>query len=127
LGTVINFLADIHFNFIKEKIIVVDGFDIFSIKVDDLQYISIEELSKKKRNVFLSIFFDPINTMHLPSKYVYRNGKTFNIVFHMKKQGDIVLYYGWLYKTKSGERIQKQLQKFMLIKDEFFKHRKKED
>lgn len=123
IGGVFTLNEGIHFNYKKEKIIIVKGMTIQTIHMKDVKYISIEEISKNKKGNIIQKFVDPINQIHLPSKYVYNNGKVFDIVFYMKKIGNIKIYYGWLYRTTSIKRINRQLENFKKIKDNFLKYK----
>lgn len=119
------FNEGIHFNYKKEKIIIVKGMMIKSINMNDVKYFNIEEIRKTKKGNITQKFVDTYDQVDIPSKYVYNNGKVFNIVFYMKKVGDIKVYYGWLYKTRSIDRINNQLEKFKKIKENFMKYKNK--
>ena len=41
----------------------------------------------------------------------------------MKNIGNIKVYYGWLYRTRSFERINNQIEKFNKIKENFMKYK----
>jgi hypothetical protein len=83
-----------------------------SINMKDVKYFSLEEINKTKKGNLTQIFVDTYDQVNIPSKYVYNNGKVFNIVFYMKNIGNIKVYYGWLYRTRSIERINNQIDKF---------------
>ena len=124
LATIFTFNEGIHFNYKKEKIIIVKGLMIKSINMKDVKYFSLEEISKKKKGNLTQKFVDTYDQVNMPSKYVYNDGKVFNIVFYMKNIGDIKVYYGWLYRTKSIERINSQIEEFKRIKENFMKYKK---
>ena len=111
------------FNLEKEKIIIIKGMMIKSINMKDVKYFSLEEINKTKKGNLIQRFVDTYDQVNMPSKYVYNNGKVFNIVFYMKNIGNIKVYYGWLYKTRSIERINSQLEKFKEIKKNFMKYK----
>lgn len=113
----------IHFNYKKEKIIIVKGMSIKKINMPDIRYFNIEEISKRKGNI-IRRFFDTTDQINLPSNYVYNKGKVYNIVFHTIDGKTIKIYYGWLYKTNSIDRIVKQLEKFKKVKEKFIKYKK---
>lgn len=120
--TIFIFNEGIHFNYKKEKIVIVQGMMIKSINMNDVKYFNIEEVSKKRKKDLVNKFFDSYRQIGTP-EYVYNNGKIFKIVFHMKKE-DIVIDYYWLYKTTSIERINRQLEEFKKIKERFMKYKK---
>lgn len=111
----------IHFNYKKKKIIIIDFIFIKIINMKDVKYISIEEIHRKRKNVGVPKFADSIDKAIYYSKYVYRNGKVFNIIFHLQNQ-DILVYYGWLYKAKSIKRVEKQLEMLQKMKNKFMKY-----
>lgn len=117
------FNEGIHLNYKKQKIIIVKGVMIKSINMKDVKYFSLEEISKTKKGNFTQKFVDTYDQVNIPSKYVYNNGKVFNIVFYMKNIGNIKVYYGWLYRTRSIERINNQIEKFKKIKENFMKYK----
>ena len=94
-----------------------------SINMEDVKYFSLEEISKTKKGNLTQKFTDTYDQVNIPSKYVYNNGKVFNIVFYMKNIGNIKVYYGWLYRTRSIERINNQIEKFNKIKENFMKYK----
>ena len=123
LATIFTFNEGIHFNFKKEKIIIIKGMMIKSINMKDVKYFSLEEINKTKKGNLTQKFVDTYDQVNMPSKYVYNNGKVFNIVFYMKNIGNIKVYYGWLYRTRSIERINNQIEKFKKIKENFMKYK----
>ena len=127
VGTIIcmlfTFNEGIHLNYKKQKIIIVKGVMIKFINMKDVKYFSLEEISKTKKGNFTQKFVDTYDQVNIPSKYVYNNGKVFNIVFYMKNIGNIKVYYGWLYRTRSIERINNQIEKFKKIKENFMKYK----
>ena len=123
LATIFTFNEGIHFNFKKEKIIIIQGMMIKSINMKDVKYFSLEEIKKTKKGILSQKLVDTYDKVNIPSKYVYNNGKVFNIVFYMKNIGNIKIYYGWLYKTNSAERINNQLDDFKKIKERFMKYK----
>lgn len=123
LATIFAFNEGVHFNYKKEKIIIVKGIMIKSINMRDIKYFSLEEINKTKKGNFIQKFVDTYDQVNIASKYVYNNGKVFNIVFYMKNIGNIKVYYGWLYRTKSIERINSQIEKFNKIKDNFMNYK----
>jgi len=120
--TVFSYNEGIHFNYKKEKIVIVDGFIIKILNMNDVKYFAIEEVSKKKKKNIVSKFSDSYKQIGQPS-YVYNNGKVFKIIFHLKK-GNLIISYHRLYKTSSIERISKQLSKFQEMKESFMKYKK---
>ena len=47
-------------------------------------------------------------------KYVYNNGRTFNIIFKIKDKSGYIIhksYFGWMYKEKSIVRVNKVVNK----------------
>ena len=123
LAAIFTFNEGIHFNYKKGKITIVQGMMIKSINMEDVRYFSLEEIKKPKKGNLIQIFVDTFDRVDLPSKYVYNNGRVFNIVFYMKNIGNIKVYYGWLYRTRSIERINSQLEKFKEIKEKFMKYK----
>lgn len=127
IGTIIcmlfTFYEGIHFNYKKEKIIIVKGMMIKSINMKDVKYFSLEEIKKAKKGNLTQKLVDTYDQVNIPSKYVYNNGKVFNIVFYMKNIGNIKVYYGWLYRTRSIERINNQIEEFKKIKENFMKYK----
>ena len=123
LATIFTFNEGIHFNFKKEKIIIIKGMMIKSINMKDVKYFSLEEINKTKKGNLTQKLVDTYDQVNMPSKYVYNIGKVFNIVFYMKNIGNIKVYYGWLYRTRSIERINNQIEKFNKIKENFMKYK----
>lgn len=123
LATIFTFNEGIHFNFKKEKIIIIKGMMIKSINMKDVKYFSLEEINKAKKGNITQKLVDTYDQVNMPSKYVYNIGKVFNIVFYMKNIGNIKVYYGWLYRTRSIERINNQIEKFNKIKENFMKYK----
>lgn len=123
LATIFTFNAGIHFNYKKGKIIIVNLMTIKSIDMKEVKYFNLQEIHKSKKDNITQIFVDTYDRVDLPSKYVYNNGKVFNIVFYMKNIGNIKVYYGWLYRTKSIERVNNQIEEFKKIKDNFIKYK----
>ncbi len=117
------FNEGIHFNYKKGKITIIKGMMIKNISMKDIKYFNLEEISKVKKGNIMQKFVDTFDQVNLPSEYVYNNGRVFNIVFYMKKEGNIKIYYGWLYKTSSIERINSQLEKFKIMKEKFMKYK----
>ena len=113
----------VHFNYKKEKIVIVKGMMIQTINMKDVKYFTLEEIPKTKKGNITQKFVDTFEQVNTPSKYVYNNGKVFNIVFHMKKIANIKIYYGWLYKTSSIKRINSQLENFNKIEEKFMKYK----
>lgn len=126
LATIFTFNEGIHFNYKKEKIIIVKGMIIKSINMKDVKYFSLEEISKVKKRNLTQKFVDTYDQVNICSEYVYNSGKVFNIVFYMKNFENIKVYYGWLYRTRSIERINNQIEKFKMIKDNFMKYKNNE-
>ncbi len=94
-----------------------------SINMKDVKYFSLEEIKKAKKGNLTQKLVDTYDQVNIPSKYVYNNGKVFNIVFYMKNIGNIKVYYGWLYRTRSIERINNQIEEFKKIKENFMKYK----
>ena len=63
-------------------------FNYFPKEIDDnmkdVKYFSLEEINKTKKGNLTQKFVDTYDQVNMPSKYVYNNGKVFNIVFYMK-------------------------------------------
>lgn len=123
IATMFTLNEGIHFNYKKEKIVIVADLMVKTINMKDVKYFSLEEISKTKQSNIKQLFVDTFDQVNMPSKYVYNNGKVFNIVFHMKKIGAIKIYYGWLYRTHSIERINKQLEIFQKIEENFMHYK----
>jgi hypothetical protein len=126
IGALLIFITGIHFNYNKQKIVIIDTFFVRKIYIKDVQYITIDEI-KKPRKKRKWPFFDGASYRAfwtVSSKYVYRNGKTFNIIFHMKNKTSVKSYYGWLYKTKSKNRVEKQQLLFNQFIQEFKEYKK---
>ena len=123
IATTFTFNEGIHFNYKKEKIIIINGMMIKSINMKDVKYFSLEEIETKKGNITQKLLDVRYDQVHIPTKYVYNSGKVFNIVFHMKKIGNIKVYYGWLYKTRSIKRINNQLEKLKKVNENFMKYK----
>jgi|JTFO01.1.fsa_nt_gb hypothetical protein len=128
VGALIIYLTGIHFDYKKNKITILDSLGIRTISISEVKYISIEELVKtrKARRGFLSPDSRYGAFWTFSSKYVYRNGKTYKIIFHMKNDSIVESYYGWLFNSKTNERVVKQENKFnQMIKEimEFKKYR----
>ncbi len=45
------------------------------------------------------------------SDYVYNNGRVFKIIFYLKDNSVRESYFGWMYKEKSIEKVNKVLNK----------------
>ena len=123
LAMLFTYNEGIHFNYKKEKIVIVQGLMINKINMKDVKYFTINEISKPKKGNITQLFVDPVKNINSPSKYIYNNGKVFNIVFYMKRNKTVEVYYGWLYKTTSAERINNQLDDFKKIKERFMKYK----
>lgn len=123
LAMLFTYNEGIHFNYKKEKIVIVQGLMINKINMKDVKYFTINEILKPKKGNITQLFVDPVKNINSPSKYIYNNGKVFNIVFYMKRNKTVEVYYGWLYKTNSAERINNQLDDFKKIKERFMKYK----
>lgn len=122
VGCIFVFNEGIHFNYKKEKIVIVIGMMIKTIPMREVKSFVLKEIPKDKKGFFTQIIEDPVDSINLPSKYVYNKGKTFNIVFYLKEE-TVTIYYGWLYKTTSLERIDKQLKHFQSIREKFMHYK----
>lgn len=79
------FNTGIHFDYKNEKVIIIDSLFIRSIPMSKVKYITIEE-DKKIRKQRINLFSpDSIYGAYWTdySKYVFRNGRTYRIIFHM--------------------------------------------
>jgi len=126
-GTVLIYNTGIHLNFKNEKVIIIDSFLIRTISMSDIKYISIEE-DKKIRKQRKTIFSpDSIYGAYWTdySKYVYRNGKTYRIIFHLTDNTLIESYYGWLFNAKSALRVEKQEKKINQMIQQFISYKTK--
>ncbi len=124
IATIFTYNEGIHFNYNNGKIVIVKGMMIKTIEMKEVKYFNIEEIYKTKGNIITQKLVDTYDQVNLPSKYVYNKGKVFNIIFYMKKVGNISIYYGWLYRTKSIQRINSQLKQFEKIKENFMRYKK---
>lgn len=126
VGALIIYITGIQINYKKNKITIIDSLWIRFISIDKVKYISIEEVIKtrKARRGILSPDSPYGAFWTFSSKYVYRNGKTYKIIFHMKNDSIIESYYGWLFNSKTKERVVKQENKFNQIIKEFMEYKK---
>lgn len=113
------YLSGIYFNFNKKIIIIRTLFSTKKINMKDIIYISMDEIEKENKIYnFLECFYFS-NYFH-ETDYVYNNGKVFNFNFHI--QGNTIsVYYGYLFKSNSIERIESQVNLFDKINKEFKK------
>lgn len=113
------YLSGIYFNFNKKIVIIRTLFSTKKINMKDIIYISMDEIEKQNKTYnFLECFYFS-NYFH-ETDYVYNNGKVFNFNFHI--QGNkISVYYGYLFKSNSIERIENQVNLFDKINKEFKK------
>jgi hypothetical protein len=116
----------IHLYYNKNKIIIIDSLLIRSISISDVQYISLLEDKKSRKKSFHLFSPDSLYRAYWTesSKYVYREGKTYRIIFHLKDKSIIVSYYGWLFKAKSKKRVILQEKKIKNIIQEFMQYKK---
>lgn len=121
--TVLIYNEGIHFNYKKEKIVIIQGPSVTTIDMNDVKYFTLEEIKKSRKNILLHPIYDTYDQSNIPSKYVYKNGKVFNIIFYTKKMGIIKIYYGRLYKAKSIVRVNNQIKCFNVIKERFMKYK----
>lgn len=126
VGAFFIYLTGIHFDYKQNKIKIIDSLGIRTISMNEVKYISMEELVKtrKTRRGLLSPDSAYGAFWTFSSKYVYRNGKTYNIIFHMKNDSIIESYYGWLFNSKTKERVVKQENKLNQIIKEFMESKK---
>lgn len=118
------FNEGIHFCYRKERIVIVQGIMIKIIPMANVVSFSVEEIPKEKRGIITQKITDTVDRVNTPSKYIYRNGKTFNIIFYLPDGEKIKVYYGWLYKSRSIGRINKQLGKIYEFRDRFIEYKK---
>jgi hypothetical protein len=126
VGAFIIYLTGIHFDYKKNKITILDSLGIRTISFDEVKYISIEELVKTRKTRRGLLSPDSLYGAYwtFSSKYVYRNGKTYKIIFHMKNDSIVESYYGWLFNSKTKERVVKQENEFNQIIKEFMEFKK---
>ena len=67
LATIFTFNEGIHFNFKKEKIIIIKGMMIKSINMKDVKYFSLEEINKTKKGNLTQKFVDTYDQVNMPS------------------------------------------------------------
>lgn len=120
LGLISIVFSGIHFNSKRGVIYTIDTFGFGKINIKDIQYVSFKELVKPKGTYWNKFVDDPKYLAQLiaSSKYVYNNGKTFTITFHMKDKREIDCYYGWLYDARSKKRVNKQETKLLQFIDD---------
>ena len=113
------YLSGIYFDFNNKIVIIRTLFSTKKINMKDIIYISMDEIEKENKTYnFLECFYFS-NYFH-ETDYVYNNGKVFNFNFHI--QGNkISVYYGYLFKSNSIERIENQVNLFDKINKEFKK------
>ncbi len=125
IGAFVIYHTGVHINYKKKKIIIIDSLMRRVIPMSHIQFISLEEDLKirKKRK----LIFSPDSSYRAywtdSSEFVYRNGKTFRIVFHMKDKSRLSSYYGWLYNEKSAEKVILQEDKIKLMIKEFSQYK----
>ena len=101
----------------NNTIIIRDQNGKHSFSVDKIQKVSIVEIDKINKGIKNLIFLfvlgakEEIETWD----YVYNNGRVFNIVFKVKDEngGYFVYksYFGWMYKERSLEKVDKIVKK----------------
>jgi len=125
IGSIYIFNIGIHFDYVNNRIIIIDSLWIRRISMTDVKYITFNEIIKPRKKRRLPFSVDALygaNWMD-SSKYVYRNGKTYEIVFHLKNSIIINTYYGWLFKAKSERRVLKQEEILKNLIEQFMKSR----
>ena len=101
----------------KVKIVIIDQLLIRKLSIQDVRYVSLELISKDTKSKlygFFTEFFYP-NTYLSHCKYVYNQGKVYNICFHMNDGTIVKSYFGWLYreKEKTVRKVEKKLHNFI--------------
>lgn len=120
--TIFIYNEGIHFNYKKEKIIIVNNLMIKSINMKDVKYFNLE-YKTTKNGKFIHRVFDTYDHVNYPTVHTYNNGQDYNFVFYLKDQTTITVYYGWLYRARSVKRIKKQLYNYKSIRDKFMKYK----
>lgn len=120
--TIFIYNEGIHFDYEKEKIILVNNLMIKSIDMKNVKYFNLECKTTKKGKLIHRVF-DTYDQVNFSTDHVYNNGQVYNFVFYLKDQTTITIYYGWLYRTRSIERIEKQLHNYKLIRERFMKYK----
>lgn len=91
----------------KNSIVIMDDIRIEKIKIDNIKYVTFKQISKKKKNRFYGFFiefFIPYTYM-THCRYVYNQGRVYNVYFYLKNGTIITSYFGWLYKEKRIKKV----------------------
>lgn len=101
----------------NNKIIIVDQMFYRKLNIDEIKFVTIEEIKKEKKGNlygFFCEFFYP-STYISHCNFVYNQGKVFYICFHMSNGHIEKSYFGWLYKEKGSlvKKIETNLIKFV--------------
>ena len=123
-ASIFTFNEGLHFCYKDEKIVIVQGMKIKILSMNDVINISIKEIPKTRKSILTQKLVDTVDRINTPSKYVYNKGKVFDITIYLKNKETVKVYYGWLYRTNSMERIDKQIENFNIIKDRFVKYKR---
>ena len=97
----------------KKYILILDYFWLTKIKITDLKYAKYEYIKKEKQSYWYGLvheFYHPSTYMY-KCDYVYNNGKVYNIVFYLKDGSKRETYFGWMYKEKNKEKVERVEQK----------------
>lgn len=94
INSLLVYITGIHFNYKRDKIIIINFLTNRTIKMNEVQYISYEELEKVRKSKKIPFFDDASHfaSWQSSSKFLYRNGRTFNINIHMKDKSTIKVY-----------------------------------
>ena len=105
----------LHLNINKKKLYIFDYLLYRSFNLDDINYVSIHKIDKKKGSRLRGFLWgelgitDPRTYMD-ECDFVYNNGIVFSIKIHFKNGHTTDSYFGWMYKEKSLKRIAKKTQ-----------------
>ena len=97
----------------KKKILIVDYFYFTKLNLSDLKRVELKEIKKEKKSNWYGLLneFYHSSTYMYNSDYVYNNGRVFKIIFYLKDNSVRESYFGWMYKEKSIEKVNKVLNK----------------
>ena len=96
---------------------VSDYFWFTKIRVKDLKFAELRELTKEKKSNlygFFHEFYYPTTYLY-DCKYVYNNGKVFQIIFHLKDGTKRKTYFGWMYKEKNKTKVDKVIKRLEIF------------
>ena len=93
----------------KGKVIIVDSLYLRTINLSDLKRVEIKEIEKEKKSNKYGFFheFYHYSTYMQHCDYTYNNGKVFNIIFYLKNGTTKESYFGWMYREKSEDKVNK--------------------